>query len=231
MTVLDMASGTGSVARAAASAGGLVWGLDLTWDMLAQADRAPTDPGHCVRWVQGDAMTLPFADGSFDRVLSSMGVMFVGDDRRAAQELARVCRGRGVIGLCSWTPEGVPGLVGRTVASFLSGGNATDDAGPMRWGTEEHVRRLFGGCGVEFERTGVPAQTESAAAYIRLLAGSAGPLVACRRVLSGQGRWEAFCDHLVALLEARNETPGTGWRADQEYLVAVIRPRDAGPAG
>jgi len=225
MRVLDVATGIGNVAFPAASAGAQVCGLDLTWDMLARSAQRAAETGAHLALVQGDAGALPFADASFDCVLSSLGVMFAPDHRRAAGELVRVCRPGGLIGVCSWTPDSIPGVVGRTVTSFLPGSAPEVAGSPLSWGSEEHVRELFAGADItlEFERVGLPVRLDLADAYLQLLADHSGPTGECRRLLSTQGRWEEARAEVAGVLEERNETPGDGWTASQEYLVAIAR--------
>ena len=226
MDVLDVATGTGSAALSAASTGARVWGLDVTPEMLERAEELGAAAGLDVTWVHGDAEALPFADASFDRVVSSLGVMFVANHQRAADELVRVCRPGGMIGLCSWTPESVPGLVGQTMASYVHRGRAPAAVvRPLCWGTVEYVTELFADSGavLQFERVSVPVELQSADAYIRILGEHSGPVVETKRLLAAQGRWENLCEGVGRLLEPSNETPGDGWTAPQEYLLAVAQ--------
>lgn len=236
MRVLDVATGTGNVAVHAAAAGAAVFGVDITEEMLAGASRHARGSGRRVTLVQGDAEALPFADARFDRVLSGLGVMFAADHARAAAELVRVCRPGGTIGLCSWTPEGVPGVVARALDSHLCGDGSGCDAGssPLQWGSEDRVRSLFAGRGVSlrFERASAPIVLDSSDAYLRILADHAGPVAVDRAMLVGWGRWARLSTELGILLEASNETPGAGWTARQEYLVVVAtKDRPGAPAG
>jgi ubiquinone/menaquinone biosynthesis C-methylase UbiE len=219
MTVLDVATGTGATASAAVAAGAQVWALDLAWEMLSRGAKQIVAAVGGPAWVQGDAERLPFPDGTFDRVLSSLGVMFAENHEAAARELVRTCRTGGRIGLCSWTPEGIAGIVARIVASYHGQGCPA----AMLWGTEDHVRSLFAQEPVtlEFERVNAVTALESADQYVRLLGDHSGPFVASRRRLSHYGRWEALCEELRTVLERHNTTPGRGWTAEQEYLVTI----------
>ncbi len=127
--VLDVAAGTGNVAIRAAQAGADVVASDLE---PAQLEVGRIEAPH-VEWVQADAVALPFADGEFDVVTSSAGVMFAPDHQAAADELVRVCRPGGTIGLITFTPEGMAGDFFRTFGAEP----------PTLWGDEQHVRRLF----------------------------------------------------------------------------------------
>jgi SAM-dependent methyltransferase len=140
--VLDVATGHGIAALAAARRGGHVIGVDYVPELLergrqrAAADRLP------VTFQEGDAEHLPFPDGAFDVVLSTFGVMFAPDQERAAQELVRVCRPGGKIGLANWTPESFIGQIFRILGRYLP--PAPGLRSPALWGTEERLRELFG---------------------------------------------------------------------------------------
>jgi ubiquinone/menaquinone biosynthesis C-methylase UbiE len=140
--VLDVATGSGNAALAAARLGCEVTGCDYVASLLergrerARAERLP------VELVEGDAEALPFEDGEFDAVLSLVGSMFAPDHRRAAAEIARVCRAGGRIGLVSWTPTGFVGEMFRTVGEHVP--PPAGVASPVLWGTEEHLAEIFG---------------------------------------------------------------------------------------
>src|SRR5215208_7297612 len=107
--VLDVATGTGNAALRAAAAGANVVGLDLTPERFERARSREAELGVEGDWVEGDAEALPFADESFDAVLSIFGIQFAPRHEITAAELARVCRPGGRIGLVNWTPEGLIG--------------------------------------------------------------------------------------------------------------------------
>lgn len=220
MEVLDVATGTGATALAAASRGATVSGLDLTRAMLEGAGRLAGghSPGARPSWVQGDALAQPFATASFDRVLSCFGVMVVADHGRAAEELVRVCRPGGSIGLCNWTPDSVAGIFGRTVSSFL--GRAPDQPS---WGVEDDLRRFLDrhDLSITCERGSGVIELGSPGDYVELLTELSGPAVVQRRMLTAQGAWGEFCQEVCARLEACNQTPGVGWRGPQQYLLTV----------
>lgn len=132
---LDVATGTGEVALRAARIGAHVTGLDLAPALLEQARVKADQEGLAVEWIEGNAETLPFDDGSFDVVCSSFGVIFAPDAEAAARELGRVCRGR--LGLTTWQPNA--GLH-RIYATFRPGGADPTE----RWSEESGVRELLG---------------------------------------------------------------------------------------
>ena len=119
MSVLDVAAGTGNASIPAARAGADVTASDLTPELLDAGRRRAELDGLELEWVEADAEHLPFDDASFDVVMSSIGAMFAPHHGDVADELARVCRPGGTIGLLSWTPEGMIGALFRTMAAFV----------------------------------------------------------------------------------------------------------------
>jgi len=141
--VLDVASGTGNTALAAARRDAVVTASDLVPANLERAASRAEVEGLRLRFEVGDAQDLPFEDGSFDVVLSTFGAMYAPDHQRAADELLRVCRAGGRIGLVSWTPDGMAGVIQANNVANLP---VPPLAGPppSQWGTERHCRELFG---------------------------------------------------------------------------------------
>ncbi len=139
--VLDVAAGNGNVAIPAARTGAEVVATDLTPELLetgsAQAE------GVDLTWQQADAEALPFGDASYDAVVSCVGVMFAPHHQVAADELVRVCRPGGRIGLISWTPEGFIGQMFATMKPYAPPPPPGAQPPPL-WGSEEHVRGLLG---------------------------------------------------------------------------------------
>ena len=140
--VLDVATGSGNVALVAANAGAQVVGLDLVPELLDVAHSRALAAGVEIEWVHGDAEALPFADGSFDSVTSVFGVQFAPRHQTTADELVRVCRAGGTIGLVNWTPEGLIGEMFQIMGRYLPPPPAFATAPPL-WGDEHHVRELF----------------------------------------------------------------------------------------
>lgn len=143
MRVLDIAAGTGNASLPAARAGGEVTASDLTPELLEAGRSRAEQDGQTLRWVEADAEHLPFEDASFDVVISSIGVMFAPHHQEAADELLRVCRPGGVIGLLSWTPEGQIGALLKTIGPFAPPPPPGAQPPPL-WGSEEHLHELFG---------------------------------------------------------------------------------------
>jgi ubiquinone/menaquinone biosynthesis C-methylase UbiE len=140
--VLDVAAGNGNATLAAARRFGDVVSTDYVPGLLERARVRAAAEALAVEFREADAEDLPFADGEFDVVLSSFGVMFTPDQPRAAAELARVCRRGGRIGLANWTPTSLIGQVFATLGRYLP--PAPGVVSPAKWGTEAHLRELFG---------------------------------------------------------------------------------------
>src|SRR3954463_13572303 len=142
--VLDVAAGTGNASIPAAQRGARVTASDLTPELLDAGRRRAEVQGVTLEWAEADAEHLPFDDASYDVVMSSIGVMFAPHHQEAADELVRVCRPGGTIGVLSWTPEGQIGELFRTMKPFAPPPPPGAQPAPL-WGSEEHLRGLFGG--------------------------------------------------------------------------------------
>src|SRR5262245_49866891 len=140
--VLDVAAGTGNVAIRAAEAGADVVALDITPEQFEGGRAEAEARGVSVEWVEGDAQALPFGDDEFDVVTSSFGAIFAPDHQRTADELLRVCRAGGIIGMTTFPPVGLAAEIFGVVAPYMPP-PPPDAQPPLLWGTEEHVRRLF----------------------------------------------------------------------------------------
>jgi SAM-dependent methyltransferase len=222
--VLDVATGSGNAAIPAARTGARVVGLDLVPGLLEAGRRRAGAAGVEIEWMEGDAEDLPFADGSFDAVLSTLGVQFAPRHAVAARELARVCRPGGTIGLANWTPEGFIGRFFKTLAPYAP--PLPDGASPPPlWGDAERVQGYFAGTGVSlaFERAAVTFERESPAAFIDYMAAAYGPLVKLRQALEPKGRWTELRRDLVALSASLNTAGDGGFEVASEYLLVIGR--------
>lgn len=141
--VLDVAAGTGTSAIPAARRGAEVVATDLTSQLLAVGRATAEAEGVDLTWQTADAEALPFADADFDVVMSSIGVMFAPHHQLAADELARVCRPGGTIGVLSWTPGGFIGQLFATMKPYAPPPPPGASPAPL-WGSLAHVRGLFG---------------------------------------------------------------------------------------
>jgi SAM-dependent methyltransferase len=140
--VLDVATGSGNAAIAAARLGTTAVGIDYVPSLLERGLERATAEGLTVELIEGDAEALPFADASFDAVISVFGSMFAPNHAQAAGELLRVCRPGGAIALASWTPDGFIGDLFRTQAAHVPPPAGVPS--PLLWGTEAHLRELLG---------------------------------------------------------------------------------------
>ncbi|HEX8159645.1 MAG TPA: class I SAM-dependent methyltransferase [Solirubrobacteraceae bacterium] len=220
MDVLDIGTGTGNAALRAAQAGAHVVGLDLTPELFDAARRRAEALRVNVDWVEGDAEELPFGDESFDRVLSTFGVMFAPRHELAASELVRVCRSGGQILLASWAPGGFFGRLIQTITHYMPPPSAAAQP-PILWGDESHVRALLGGqilLGIERHDIEFVFATldDMLAAYQEHF----GPLVLARKLLRPQERYDDLIADVRALLEHCDAGEGE-LRILAEYLLVV----------
>lgn len=222
---LDLATGTGPVARRAARAGARVTALDLAPALVATARRLAAAEGLTIGLAVGDCEALPCPDGSFDVVVSALGVMFAPDHGAVARELARVCRPGGRLGLVAWEPDGGAARMTRLTASFAPAPPPPGAGSPLDWGRERYVLdRLGSAFALDFER-GVSLHVEpSAEAMWHLFLTAAGPVRAIHGALD-PGRREELRRAFVGLLEGHRE--GDAVRFPREYLLAVGRRRAA----
>ncbi len=215
--VLDVASGTGNAAIPAARLGAHVVASDLTPELL-EAGRRRAE-GLEIEWTTADAEHLPFESASFDVVMSSIGVMFAPHHQAAADELVRVCRPGGTIGLLSWTPEGMIGALFRTMKPFAPPPPPGVQSPPL-WGSEEHLAELFGDR-VMFGtlRRDILEITafERARDYGEHFKAYYGPTIVARANAAREGR-EAEFD---AALDAFCDEWDRGGHFEKEYLMAV----------
>jgi SAM-dependent methyltransferase len=222
MCVLDVACGAGNAALPAARAGAHVTGLDLVPELLEGGRMKAAAAGVEIDWVEGDAEELPFDGGAFDRVFSTFGHMFAPRHRQTADEMLRVCREGGVIGICCWTPEGTVGDIFRASASYMP--PPPDFASPpILWGTEKHVREMFGSVATdfEFERHSATIEWDSIEGFADFFMDRFGPLVTARQMLGE--RFAELRGEILEIWADNNEADDGSLILPQEYLLSVIR--------
>ena len=220
--VLDVATGSGNAAIAAARRGCAAVGVDYV-PALLERGRVRAAAEHLdVRFVEGDAEDLPFADASFDAVLSIYGVMFAPDHRRAAAELARACRPGGRIALASWTPGGFIGETFRVFSQYLP--PAAGLQPPVFWGDETYVETLFEPVArsVTHHRRTAVFRFRSAEENVDFFRTYYGPTLRAFEALD-PARREALRTDLLALARRYDRNGGTGPVAiAADYLETVI---------
>jgi SAM-dependent methyltransferase len=223
MRVLDVGAGTGNASIPAAEAGAEVTASDLTPELL-DAGRARAEAvGRELGWVVADAERLPFADASFDVVMSSIGVMFAPHHQDAADELVRVCRPGGRIGLLSWTPEGMIGALFATMKPFSPPPPPGASPAPL-WGGEPHQDELFGDRVAFTGRTrGVLEVTafERPRDYGEHFKAYYGPTIAARANAVRNGQEAEFDDALDRFCDEWNRGTPERARFEMEYSLAV----------
>jgi SAM-dependent methyltransferase len=221
--VLDVAAGTGNASLPAARLGAHVTASDLTPELLAAGRLRAEAEGLELEWVEGDAEDLPFADGAFDVVMSSIGAMFAPHHAVAAGELVRVCRPGGTLGLLSWTPEGMLGALFRTMGPFMPPPPPGAQPPPL-WGSEAHLRELFGDR-VELRRAERQSLEITAFArprdYAEHFKARYGPTILARANAARDGREREFDDALDRFCEEWNCGSAGAARFEREYLLAV----------
>ncbi len=218
--ILDVAAGAGNVALPAARSGAQVTASDLSPDLLARGKSMAEGAGLSLAWDEADAEALPYDDAAFDGVLSCVGVMFAPHHQDAADELVRVTRPDGTIGLISWTPEGFIGQMFGVMKPFAPPPPPGAQPPPL-WGDEAHVRELFG------DRVGI-ARMERHALEIPVFASGAefrdyfkanyGPTIVTYRNIAEDASRVAELDAALADLGDRSLADG---RMHWEYLLTV----------
>jgi SAM-dependent methyltransferase len=223
MRVLDVASGTGNAALPAARKGADVTASDLTPALLKAGRERAESEGLRLEWVEADAQHLPFENESFDFVMSAIGVMFAPHHQEAADELVRVCRTGGKIGLLSWTPDGMLGALFRMMKPFAPPPPPGAQPPPL-WGGEEHLRGLLGDrVTLDTVERGVLEITAfpQARDYGEHFKSFYGPTIAARANAEREGRAAEFDEALDAFCEEWNRGTPDAARFEKEYLVAV----------
>jgi len=218
--VLDVAAGSGNASLRAARAGGQVWAIDITPELLETGRLRAEAEGLDITWREADAEHLPFDDGRYDVVLSLVGVMFAPFHQPVADELLRVTKPGGTIALVNWTPQGFIGQMFGAMKPYAAAPPPGASPGPL-WGTEDHVRYLFG------ERvSSLTATTEdcdfrrfSTGAELRdYLKSNYGPTIAAYRNIADDPAKVAALDQTLADLGDRHITDG---HLPAEYLLVV----------
>ena len=221
--VLDVAAGNGNATLAAARRFADVVSTDYVGALLergrerAKADRLP------VTFQEADAEALPFVDASFDVVLSTFGVMFTPNQEQAANELMRVCRPGGKIGMANWTPESFIGRLFKIIGKYLP--PAPGMKSPALWGNKAHLDALFGSkTTVAVESKSFVFRYKSPKHWIEIFRSYYGPVVKAFAAIDPEAR-EALEDDLHALIDEFNDAEDGTLVIPSEYLEVVITKR------
>jgi SAM-dependent methyltransferase len=219
--VLDVAAGNGNATLAAARRFCDVTSSDYVATLLEAGRTRAQAEGHTVRFEQADAEHLPYADGAFDAVVSTFGVMFTPDQAQAASELLRVCRPGGRIGLANWTPDSFIGEVFQTIGRYLP--PAPGLKSPALWGTVEHLETLFGhgASAIRANRRPFTFRYRSPAHWIEVFRTYYGPINKTYAALDA-GQQDAFTRDLMTLLTRHNRSGDPTLVLPSTYLEVVI---------
>jgi ubiquinone/menaquinone biosynthesis C-methylase UbiE len=225
--VLDVAAGTGNAAIPAALAGGRVVASDLTPELLEAGRLRAAERDADLEWQEGDAEALPFDDAAFDVVTSCLGVMFAPHHQASADELLRVCRPGGRIGLLSWTPEGFIGQMFAAMRPFVPAPPPGVQPPPL-WGKQQHVVDLLGDRVTDVQavrRTVRVDRFETPEEFRDYFKAFYGPTIAAYRGIADQPERVAQLDHALADLAAGHDVGDGSLVMDWEYLLLTARRR------
>jgi len=222
--VLDVAAGSGNAAIPAAALGATVTASDLTPELFDAGRRIAAERGVDLDWVEADAEALPFDDGSFDVVMSCVGAMFAPRHQVTADELVRVCRPGGTIGMINWTPQGFIGNLFKTMKPYAPPPPPGASPAPL-WGDEQHVRELFGDrvTDLELRRQIVTLDFRTDPTEFReYWKAKYGPTIATYRFNADRPERVAELDRdFLKFLTTWQGTAGAGYAA--EYLLLTAR--------
>ncbi|WP_151081508.1 class I SAM-dependent methyltransferase [Nocardioides cynanchi] len=219
--VLDVAAGSGNVAIPAAATGAHVIATDLTPELLDRGEVDAAGRGLRLEWQVADAERLPFDDGAFDVVTSCVGVMFAPHHQAAADELVRVTRPGGRIGLISWTPAGFIGQLFATMKPFAPAPPPGAQPPPL-WGDVAHLRELFADRITDVLVTQQSLRVdglEAPGAFRDYFKSNYGPTIAAYRGIADQPERVAELDQALFDLAERNRQPDGS--LEWEYLMVV----------
>ena len=221
-TVLDVAAGNGNASLAAARRGCEVTSTDYVPALLAHAGGRAAADGLDIRFREADAEELPFADSTFDVVLSTFGVMFTPNQEQAASELARVCRSGGRIGLANWTPEGFIGQLFKTIGRHVPPSPGAKS--PALWGTRARIAELFetGSASIAAAQRVFTFRYRSPEHWVDVFKTYYGPVHKAFAALDA-GAQAALHRDLLDLIDRFNRTrDGSSMVVPSEYLEIVI---------
>jgi len=223
--VLDVAAGSGNAAIPAARAGARVIASDITPELLETGQKLAAEAGVQLTWETADAEALPYGDSEFDAVLSCLGVMFAPHHQTSADELIRVCRPGGTIGLLSWTPSGFIGQMFATMRPYAAPPPPGAQPPPL-WGSEDHVRELLGDRVEQVlteTRTLRVTHYTSPEAFRDYFKTNYGPTISAYRFIADDPDRVAALDHDLAELGQRFDIGTGSYELDWEYLIFIAR--------
>jgi SAM-dependent methyltransferase len=221
--VLDVATGTGNAALAAARRFADVTAIDYVPDLLGRAQARAQAEDLSIDLRVGDAEALDFDDDSFDVVLSACGAMFAPDHQKTADELVRVCRPGGRIGMVNWCPDGYVGALFRAIAAHVPPPPGVEP--PGRWGDEDYLRDLWGDAvKVDAPRKTFLFRFPSVEHHIEFFARHYGPTVKAFDAVGEDGR-QALHDDVLDAVRRFNRADDDTLVLEMDYLEVVATKR------
>jgi ubiquinone/menaquinone biosynthesis C-methylase UbiE len=220
-TVLDVAAGNGNVTLAAARRWCEVTSTDYVESLLARGRKRADAEGLQVKFQFADAEDLPFADASFDAVVSTFGVMFSPDQDRTAAEMVRVCRPCGRIGLANWTPESFVGQMFKAIGKHLPPPSGVKS--PALWGTRSWVEATFAPSAskVAAEPRHFIFRYRSPQHFLDTFRAYYGPAHKAFEALDAPGR-KALADDIIDLVGRFNRSGDATVVVPSEYLEVIV---------
>jgi SAM-dependent methyltransferase len=222
--VLDVAAGNGNVTLAAARRWCDVTSTDYVPALLAKGRERAQAEGWRIDFKEADAEALPFANESFDAIVSTLGVMFTANHDKAAAEMLRVCKSGGKIGMANWTPEGFIGQLFKTIGKHMP--PPAGAKSPALWGTQAHLAQMFeaGASSIHIASKNFTMRYRSAQHWIEVFRTFYGPVHKTFGALPPAGQ-AALASDLLALIERFNRAKDGTMVVPSEYLEVVITKR------
>lgn len=219
--VLDVAAGNGNVSLAAARRWCDVVSSDYVPALLESGRARAAADGLNIEFREADAEALPFAEGSFDAVVSTFGVMFTPDQDRAAAELVRVCKPNGKIGLANWTPDGFIGQLFKTIGKHLP--TPAGARSPALWGTRARIAEMFQAqsSAITCEERDFVFRYRSAEHWLEIFRTYYGPMLKAFAALEPASQATLEQD-LIALVKQFNRSGEQSVVVPSAYLEIVI---------
>jgi len=219
--VLDVAAGNGNVTLAAARRWCEVVSTDYVPALLERGRERAAAERLAIEFREADAEALPFADASFDAVVSTFGVMFTADQDKAAAELVRVCKPGGKIGLANWTPDGFIGQLFKTIGKYMPPPAGVKS--PALWGTGARITEFFGAqaSSIQLEQRDFVFRYRSAQHWLDVFKSYYGPLLKTFGALDPETR-TALTDDLFELIKRFNRSGDKTMVVPSEYLEVVV---------
>jgi ubiquinone/menaquinone biosynthesis C-methylase UbiE len=223
-SVLDVAAGNGNASLAAARRWCHVISTDYVPALLDRARARAIADGLAIEFKEADAEQLGFADGTFDAVVSTFGVMFTPDHAKAAGEMLRVCRSGGKIGLANWTPDGFIGQVFKTLGTYLPPPSGA--LSPALWGTRQHLEQLFAAAAAEItaENRQFTFRYRSPEHFLDVFKTFYGPVLKAYAALDANQQ-ASLTQDLLRLIASTNRAKDGSMVVPSEYLEVVITRR------